>query len=105
VVGGDASPLTHREKDGREDRRIACPENPEEAGEDIEARLHPDPRPRELSRNLNSPLLLLSSKLQFASLCSQAPISISNSFMWDQTSNASSCVPGSVLRCSLSSTF
>jgi hypothetical protein len=37
---------TTHEKDGREDRITTCLENPEEAGEHGEARLHPDPRPR-----------------------------------------------------------
>ena len=34
------------EKDGREDTILTCLENPEEAGEHVKARLHPDPRPR-----------------------------------------------------------
>jgi len=69
----------------------------------MEDRLQPDPWPREPSRNLNSPLPLLSSKLPFANLCSQAPISSSGSpSICPRISNASSCVPGSVLQCSLS---
>ena len=62
----------------------------------MEARPHPDPRPRQVSRNLSNPLLLVSPKLLFANLCSQAPVSASNSGIWARTSGGSSSVLGSV---------
>jgi len=85
------------EKDGREDTILTCLENREEAGEDVRARLHPDPRPRQVARKLGNPLLLVSSKLLLANLCSQALISASIPGICLRISDASSCVPASVL--------
>jgi hypothetical protein len=62
----------------------------------VEARLHPDFRPRQVSGNPNNPLLPVSGKLLSADLCSQVPTWTSTSGTCVRTSDASSCVLGSV---------
>lgn len=67
----------------------------------MKPRLYPDPRPRQVSGNLKNQLLLVSGKLLLANLCSRDPTSTSPG-VCARISNASSCLPGSVLQCSLS---